>query len=384
MISQAIGFRVEGVSAKTNQSQPLSRVQNSNSIKLYGRDDLPQDYLEGVFDISDADNDFLYYRDEILSKNNGAESFEFLCMDSSRGPVSISLKRAGQCYTLLIRLVQGNLRRSIEQKQVHQPWWKRLFRFGVSPYDVISSVDRTLPVSRLKKIEDPRLPQALLTYEEQQRIKGFKFGILYADDGQTKEDQMFSNVGSSPSFEKFLDFIGQRVELEQLRGFRAGLDIKGGSTGTHTIFRRYNNNDILFHVSTMLPFNPKDKQQLERKRHIGNDIVIIIFQEGETVYKPTTISSRQVQVVFLVKPVHIEDRPNDTFYRVGVVSRDGVAEFSPRLESDVIFRQDELFLEWMYSKLLNAERACYNAPILNNKLVRTRTSQLKDIATNFT
>jgi len=276
------------------------------------------------------------------------------------------------------------VRKSIELKQVHQSWWKRLFRFGVSPYDVISSVDRSLPVNRLKKVDDPRLPQALLTYEEQQRIKGFKFGILYADDGQTKEDQMFSNVGSSPSFEKFLDFMGQRVELEQLRGFRAGLDTKGGSTGTHTIYRRYNNNDILFHVSTMLPFNPKDKQQLERKRHIGNDIVIIIFQEGETVYKPTTISSRQVQVVLLVKPVHVEDRPEETFYRVGVVSRDGVADFSPKLEDDVIFRQDELFLEWLYSKLLNAERACYNAPILNNKLVRTRTSQLKDIATNFT
>jgi hypothetical protein len=25
-----------------------------------------------------------------------------------------------------------------------------------------------------------------------------------------------------------------------------------------------------FHVSTMLPFNEQDKQQLERKRHIGN------------------------------------------------------------------------------------------------------------------
>lgn len=130
----------------------------------------------------------------------------------------------------------------------------------------------------------------------------------------------------------------------------------------------------------------------------GNDIVIIIFQEGETVYKPTTISSRQVQVVFLVKPVHIVDRPTETFYRyvtrvsihisdikrVGVVRRDGVQEFSPKIPDDVIFRQDDIFLEWMYSKLLNAERSCYNAPILNNKLTRTRTSMLKDIATNFT
>lgn len=30
-----------------------------------------------------------------------------------------------------------------------------------------------------------------------QMIKGFKFGILYAKEGQTKEDEMFAN-GTSP------------------------------------------------------------------------------------------------------------------------------------------------------------------------------------------
>ena len=37
----------------------------------------------------------------------------------------------------------------------------------------------------------------------------------------------------------------------------------------------------MFHVSTLLPFKEKgDNQQLERKRHIGNDIVAIVFQVG--------------------------------------------------------------------------------------------------------
>jgi hypothetical protein len=29
----------------------------------------------------------------------------------------------------------------------------------------------------------------------------------------------------------------------------------------------------MFHVSTMLPFTPNNRQQLSRKRHIGNDMV---------------------------------------------------------------------------------------------------------------
>lgn len=34
----------------------------------------------------------------------------------------------------------------------------------------------------------------------------------------------------------------------------------------------------MFHVSTFLPYTVGDIQQLQRKRHIGNDIVAIVFQ----------------------------------------------------------------------------------------------------------
>lgn len=34
----------------------------------------------------------------------------------------------------------------------------------------------------------------------------------------------------------------------------------------------------MFHVSTFLPYTVGDTQQLQRKRHIGNDIVAIVFQ----------------------------------------------------------------------------------------------------------
>ena len=32
-------------------------------------------------------------------------------------------------------------------------------------------------------------------------------------------------------------------------------------------------------MSTLLPFYPEDPQQLERKRHLGNDVCLIIFRE---------------------------------------------------------------------------------------------------------
>ena len=43
--------------------------------------------------------------------------------------------------------------------------------------------------------------------------------------------------------------------------------------------------EIMYHVATLLPFSDTDAQQLQRKRHIGNDIVSIVFQEANTPFR---------------------------------------------------------------------------------------------------
>jgi len=41
------------------------------------------------------------------------------------------------------------------------------------------------------------------------------------------------------------------------------------ATGTHSVFTNFQDLNVMFHVCTLLPFFPKDPQQLERKCHIG-------------------------------------------------------------------------------------------------------------------
>ena len=55
----------------------------------------------------------------------------------------------------------------------------------------------------------------------------------------------------------------------------------------------------MFHVSTLLPYVGNDDQQLERKRHLGNDVVLIIFKEGNTPFSPKIIRSH-FNCIFLV------------------------------------------------------------------------------------
>lgn len=50
--------------------------------------------------------------------------------------------------------------------------------------------------------------------------------MLLIKEGQTKEEEWFSNEHDSPSFERFLNVIGKKVELKGYNGWAAGLDTK--------------------------------------------------------------------------------------------------------------------------------------------------------------
>jgi RAP1 GTPase activating protein 1 len=73
--------------------------------------------------------------------------------------------------------------------------------------------------------------------------------------------------------------------------------LPGGKTGEHSVFAELPSDiperpyEVMYHVSTLLPHSKKDVQQLERKRHLGNDVVVIVFQAGDTIFDPTCIAS---------------------------------------------------------------------------------------------
>ena len=71
------------------------------------------------------------------------------------------------------------------------------------------------------------------------------------------------------------------------------------STGLYSVYAEHQSNELMFHVSTLLPYTPNNTQQLPRKRYIGNDIVTVVFQEPEA--KPFIPNLKsQFQHVFIV------------------------------------------------------------------------------------
>lgn len=47
-----------------------------------------------------------------------------------------------------------------------------------------------------------------------------------------------------------------------MRHLRAVISFSADSTGTHSLYTTYKDYEIMFHVSTMLPYTPNNKQQV--------------------------------------------------------------------------------------------------------------------------
>lgn len=69
------------------------------------------------------------------------------------------------------------------------------------------------------------------------------------------------------------------------------MKISADTTGTHSIYTKFADIELMFHVAPMLPHFKADIQQVEKKRHLGNDIVVIIFNDSTEPYSPHTIKT---------------------------------------------------------------------------------------------
>ncbi|KAG1963107.1 rap1 GTPase-activating protein [Pimephales promelas] len=233
------------------------------------------------------------------------------------------------------------------------------------------NVDRFYPVLY------PKASRLIVSFDEHVINNNFKFGVIYQKFAQTTEEELFGNNEESPAFVEFLEFLGEKIELHDFKGFRGGLDVTHGQTGTESVYHNFHNKEIMFHVSTKLPYTEGDPQQLQRKRHIGNDIVAIVFQEENTPFVPDMIASNFLHAYIVVQ---VENACTDNvLYKVSVTARDDVPFFGPALPDPAVFKKSPEFHEFLLTKLINAEYYCYKAEKFAKLEERTRSALLETL-----
>jgi len=207
----------------------------------------------------------------------------------------------------------------------------------------------------------------------------YKFGIIYQKDGQTTENDMFCNKTASNEFEEFINWIGERVKLQGWEGYRGGLDVKSNSTGTHSIFTKHEGISIMFHVAPLLPYTPNDKQQVEKKRHLGNDVLMLVFKDSDTQpFDPLCVTSEFNHVFIVISPDRVSKRPG-TWYRISIATRDATKPTDPPLPASGTFEKNEISRHWILTKFINCERAAMHAPAFRDRLMRVKGQQIQSV-----
>ncbi|KAM9202381.1 signal-induced proliferation-associated 1-like protein 1 isoform 3-T3 [Dugong dugon] len=327
-----------------------------------------------------------YYRKFFYQK----EHWNYFGADENLGPVAVSIRRekpeemkdngSPYNYRIIFRTSElMTLRGSVLEDAIPSTAKHSTAR-GLPLKEVLEHVIPELNVQCLRlAFNTPKVTEQLMKLDEQGLNYQQKVGIMYCKAGQSTEEEMYNNESASPAFEEFLQLLGERVRLKGFEKYRAQLDTKTDSTGTHSLYTTYKDYEIMFHVSTMLPYTPNNKQQLLRKRHIGNDIVTIVFQEpGAQPFSPKNIRSH-FQHVFVIVRVH-NPCTDSVCYSVAVTRSRDVPSFGPPIPRGVTFPKSNVFRDFLLAKVINAENAAHKSEKFRAMATRTRQEYLKDLA----
>uniref|UniRef100_A0A6B2L133 Rap-GAP domain-containing protein n=1 Tax=Arcella intermedia TaxID=1963864 RepID=A0A6B2L133_9EUKA len=253
------------------------------------------------------------------------------------------------------------------------------------------SIVPSISLIDFRLIVGPQIKYQIMNYEKLSQSNYFKFGIIYSKVGQNLESEMYSNNDPTPEFNEFLSSLGDEVILKGREGWAGGLDTQEDKDGTSILYTTVKNYEVVFHVSTMMKFVQDDEQQIQRKRHIGNDVVVIIYQQEDPnlsienkkddfPFSPAFISSKYNHVFIVVRRLSIESELRGTsVYRVGVIYKYGVKLFKPYLPKNQTFEVGPTFRDWLLHKCINGERSSFGAPAFAPSRQKAREGLLQTI-----
>lgn len=225
----------------------------------------------------------------------GREHWNYFTNDDMLGPVMLSLKQEvnnqRDHFHVLLRTVSYTLHGTIPASTICADRYDR-----EAIVRELSEIAKLKPPLMLGQL--PSTPDELLKLDHMFIKSELKVGVIYIKEKQANsEEAILGNKEESPLFAEFLDILGDRIKLKGFDRYKGGLDTVHNLTGFESVYTLWRNIEIMFHVSTMLPHEENDPQKLQKKRHIGNDIVCVAFIE---------VSEDILQLIFkIILPIYL-------------------------------------------------------------------------------
>ncbi|MCJ1376887.1 Tuberous sclerosis 2-like protein [Loxospora ochrophaea] len=184
-------------------------------------------------------------------------------------------------------------------------------RINIFPNHVFLQLQSTIaptpsPMEPICLPDDEATKRAIASFDRMDTVDGHKVGVIYIGNAQTSEPEILANTAGSGAFDKFLASLGTKVRLQGAPFNTQGLDRETDLDGEHTYAWRDRITEIIFHVTTMMPTKLEDDPRCNnKKRHIGNDFVNIIFNESGLPFHFETFPSQFNYVFIVVSPEHL-------------------------------------------------------------------------------
>ncbi|RVD83346.1 uncharacterized protein DFL_007738 [Arthrobotrys flagrans] len=225
----------------------------------------------------------------------------------------------------------------------HHPVFEATRQPAVLPSHVLMQLttDVSSEISRPVLLpEDDQTQRAINVFDRIPVVDFHKIGVVYVGSGQTEETEILSNVMGSSDYTDFVDNLGDLIALKGATINTGGLDREVNMDGEFAFYWSDKITQIIFHVTTMMPTNRiHDPQCTNKKRHIGNDFVNIIFNNSGLPWRFNTIPSQfnfvsivitpEAKTGFLATRLKNWDDTDKGYYKVQLMGKEGLPEISP-------------------------------------------------------
>ena len=196
--------------------------------------------------------------------------------------------------------------------------------------------------------DDPAVTRAITTFDRTSALDSHKAGVIFVGEDQTDENQILLNTSGTPDYREFLEDLGSLRKLKGANFNSQGLDRAEDADGAYTMVWNNEVTELVYHITTFMP-NDSDPHLavINKKRHIGNDFVNIVFNNSGSDFQFNTFPSAFNYVYIVISPsertsflqareITCNKPKQERFYNVRVLSRPGFPSLSSASEVKVI------------------------------------------------
>ncbi|XP_029298451.1 tuberin isoform X2 [Cottoperca gobio] len=253
----------------------------------------------------------------VSSQSGGARMrLEFPAAAAQPGPISPSGGHRPRGHTISVSAPSSRRERRTERDLYHS-------RPGPSNTEKISGLSPSFVFLQLyhspffgneanKPLLLPKtqvIDRAVKVLDQMPPYDTHKIGVVFVGAGQVNNEvAILSNEYGSNRYAAFLTGLGKLIHLKDCdpdQIFLGGLD-QYGDDGEFTYCWHDDIMQAIFHIATLMPNKESDKGCCNKKRHIGNDFVMVVYNDSAEEYKLGTIKGQFNFVEVIIKPLDYE------------------------------------------------------------------------------